>query len=77
MTIISPDNKQRFEGQLSYLEENWNIETFQGFVYDNQTGEQQFRLKEESLYVNFEDYHKPEGCDLDSFSPCGNVYDRI
>ena len=75
LTVTSPDNKLWFEGQLSYLEENWNIETFEGFVYDNQTGEQRFRLKEESLYVNFEDYHKPEGCDLDSFSPCGNVYD--
>lgn len=73
--VISPDNKLRFEGRLDYQEENMNIETFQGLIFDNQTGEQRLRLKDESLYVYYEDYNEPDGCDLESFTVCGNVYD--
>ena len=29
------------------------------------------------MYVEFEDYNSPDGCDLASFSPCGNAYDPL
>lgn len=75
MTVISTDGKLRFEGQMGYQEENMNIQTFAGLIYDHQTGAQRTQLKDASFYVQYEDFNAPEGCDLASFSMCGNVYD--
>lgn len=34
-----------------------------------------FQLRDATVYVEYADYHEPEGCDLSSFSMCGNAYD--
>jgi hypothetical protein len=44
-------------------------------VYDPATGKRRYTLPDETMYVQYSDYHRPEGCDLYSFSMCGNVYD--
>ena len=34
-----------------------------------------FQLRDTTFYVEYEDYHEPEGCDISSFGHCGNAYD--
>jgi WD40 repeat protein len=75
ITVVSPDRSVRFEGETGYLSENANIESFAGQFFNNQTGEALFPLKDEPIYIYYNDYNRPEGCDLKSFSWCGNVYE--
>ena len=73
--VISADQSQRFTSYSMYAEENVNIEIVIREIYDNLTGELLFTLPDETLYVQYDDYSEPEGCDLKSFSMCGNAYD--
>ena len=71
----SLDGKMYFNSSSSHDEENWNVEFSVREVYDTQTGKLLFTLPDETIQVLYNDTHKPEGCDLSSFSFCGNVYD--
>jgi len=72
---FSSDKSLRFETYSTYPEENMNLEISVREVYDQSTGELLYTLPDETQYVNYHDYNKPQGCDLYSFSYCGNVYD--
>lgn len=73
--VISADQSQRFTSHSISAEDNVNIEIVIREIYDNITGELLYTLPDETLYVQYNDYNEPEGCDLKSFSMCGNAYD--
>ncbi len=73
--VISPDKKLRFESYSTAEEDQMNIEIVVEELSDNDTGEILFQFPESTLYVEFGDYHEAEGCDLYTFSMCGNVFD--
>ena len=75
VSLLSPDQTVRFESSTWHKEDNFNIEYFSGTFFDNLSGKELFGLKDKSIYVRYDDYNTPEGCDLASFSMCGNVYD--
>lgn len=73
--MISLDGTRRFESVSTHEEENWNIEISIRQVFDQQSGELLYKLPDDTMYIYYDDYNQPEGCDLRSFSMCGNVYD--
>lgn len=73
--MVSLGGTRRFESVSTHEEENWNIEISIRQVFDQQSGDLLFELPDDTMYVNYDDLHQPEGCDLSSFSMCGNVYD--
>ncbi len=75
--IKSPDGLKFFKSYMTNDEDNWNIGYSIREVYDSQTGTLLYQLPDETFYVEYGDYNQPEGCDLYSFSMCGNVYDPI
>ena len=74
-TAISPDGKLKFVSSSSYSEENMNIEYSVRKVFNAESGDLKYELPDETIYVQYNDHHNPEGCDLSTFSMCGNVYD--
>jgi len=74
-SLISPDGTRKFERLSTHEEENWNIEISIRQVFDQESGKLLYELPDETMYVNYDDYNEPVGCDLRSFSMCGNVYD--
>jgi len=74
-TMISLDGTRRFESLSTHEEENWNVEISMRRILDAKSGSLLYELPDKTMYVNYDDYNEPEGCDLRSFSMCGNVYD--
>jgi len=72
---VSPDGKKRFKFSIAYTQISPNLEQSTREVYDNQTEDLLYKLPDETIWVLYSDYHQPLGCDLDSFSMCGNVYE--
>ncbi len=73
--ITSEDESRLFTSYSTFAEDNVNIEIVIREIYDNNTGKLLYELPDETLYVQYDDYNAPEGCDLRSFSMCGNAYD--
>ncbi len=73
--VVSLDGTRRFVSLSEHEEENWNIEISIRQVFDQNSRELLYELPDETMYVYYEDHTNPEGCDLSSFSMCGNVYD--
>ena len=71
---ISPDRSKQFKSYSTHEEDDFNIEIVVQEIYDNQTNELLLTLPDKTLYVQYHDYNKPEGCDIISFNMCGNAY---
>ncbi|MCA9975013.1 MAG: hypothetical protein KC413_04660, partial [Anaerolineales bacterium] len=67
--VVSGD--WRFESYSTFDEENMSIEIVVQEMYDNVTGDLLYQFDAETMYVQYRDYHEPEGCDLNTFSMCG------
>jgi WD40 repeat protein len=70
---FSPDGKRKLKSYVNYE----SVREFECVreVWNADTEELLYRLSDETIAIQYDDYHKPEGCDLKSFSYCGNVYD--
>lgn len=73
--VVSPDNELRFESYSTAEEEDINVEIVVEEMFDNSTGDLLYQFPEDTMYVQYDDYHEPEGCDLYTFSMCGNAFD--
>ena len=73
-TAISQDGLLEFRSHPIHDEEYWDVEYSVREIFDKSTDELLFELQDETIQVEFSDWHEPEGCDLSSFSYCGNVY---
>lgn len=74
-TLLSADETLQFKSHSVASEDNMNIEIVVQEMYNNDTGTLRYQFDTETMYVQFRDYHEPEGCDLNAFSMCGNAYD--
>lgn len=74
-SMVSLDGTRKFVSQSEHEEENWNVEISIRQVFDQQSRELLYELPDETMYVTYYDHTNPEGCDLYTFSMCGNVYD--
>ena len=72
-STISPDGTRELRSHVDYE----SVRDFECIreVWDRETGKLLYQLSDATISVQYHDYHKPEGCDLPSFSYCGNVYD--
>jgi WD40 repeat protein len=74
-SMVSLDGTRKFVSRSDHEEENWNVELSIRQVFDQSSNELLYELPDKTMYVYYEDHTDPEGCDLSSFSMCGNVYD--
>lgn len=74
ITAESPDGQYRFEGSTIYDEEHWDYEYSIREIFASETDELLFELPDRTIQIEYTDFNKPLGCDLVSFSYCGNVY---
>jgi WD40 repeat protein len=84
LTVISPDQTFRYDGQFRYEEPDETIITednllsLSGKVIENLTNNQTNQiiraLPGETQYIYYEDYNDPVGCDVRSLGVCGNAY---
>jgi WD40 repeat protein len=74
LTWDSPDGQRQFKSYATHDEDFYDFEFSNREVYDLATGELLYELPDETIQVEYSDRHEPEGCDLSSFSMCGNVY---
>jgi len=72
-SVVSPDGKKRF---VFYTEGGMVMDSIRE-MYDNLSGERLYRFSDGTMFVQYWDYNRREGCDLGSFSMCGNVYDPL
>ncbi len=87
LEFFSDDRALKFSSRLAYESyeetEDWSDRNYAyyGFVSaevtDRETGTELFDFSHDTIYVEYEDYNSPDGCDLASFSMCGNVYDPL
>ena len=87
LEFFSDDRALKFSGRIDHkpFEETdewpYTDKAYFGFVSaevtDQETGTELFDLSHDTIYVEYEDYNSPDGCDLSSFSMCGNVYDPL
>lgn len=78
--IISPDNRLRLDTSETFSYEGDQPSPygrFSGEIINNKTGKELAKLQQETLFVEYWDRSEPDGCDLTTFSHCGNVYDPI
>ncbi len=73
--VLSIDGKLRFSTVTKHDENNWTAVTINRDIIDAETNQKVSSLSDETMYVYYEDRSSPEGCDISSFSYCGNVYD--
>jgi WD40 repeat protein len=69
----SSDKALTFTSRATYDEENMNIEYASRHIKNNNTGEE-YELKDETIFLEYDDYHLPEGCDVSTTGVCGNAY---
>ncbi len=70
----SPDGKLQLKSRSTHDEETWDLEYSVREIFDTETQQLLYQLPDETIQVNYDDRTEPEGCDLNSFSPCGNAY---
>jgi WD40 repeat protein len=73
--IFSPSRELYLSCNLSSEEENWNVQFSVRSVYHTRSGKLLYDLPDETVQLTYWDYNSPMGCDLRTFSYCGNVYD--
>ena len=74
VTANSIDDQLQFKSHVTHDEDFWDYEFSVREIFDKSTGELLFELPDETIQVTYQNRTKPEGCDLSSFSYCGNVY---
>lgn len=74
INVLSPDGSKRLVSHAEYVE-NSMIDQSVRQVVDPDSGELLYHLGDGTFYVEYHDWNEPEGCDLYSFSLCGNAYD--
>ncbi|HNT24238.1 MAG TPA: WD40 repeat domain-containing protein [Anaerolineales bacterium] len=70
----SPDGALQLRCKVTYDEKDGNTEYSIRQVYSLQTGSLLYTLPDETIQVTYWDFNSPQGCDLASFSYCGDVY---
>jgi WD40 repeat protein len=73
--FFSPSREFNLVCTLEHEEENWNQQWSIRSVYDTRSGKLLYNLPDETVQVTYWDFNSPMGCDLETFSYCGNVYD--
>lgn len=74
MNVSAPDGGKRLVSHTDYIKESSSEKSVRQ-VIDAATGELLYELADGTVYVQYGEWHEPEGCDLTSFSMCGNAYD--
>jgi len=72
--LESPSGMLKFKSYVINDEEWFDLEYSIREIFDTESRELKFQLKDETIHVLYSDYNDPEGCDLRSFSYCGNAY---
>ena len=78
--IISPDGRLRLNTSETFSYEGDQPSPYgrlSGEIINNKSGKELAKLQQETLFVEYWDRSEPDGCDLTTFSYCGNVYDPI
>lgn len=82
LTIDSPDHTRTLDGgvvwvDLAEVEFNSLTEVSEmdtvSQVVDPKTNDVLYELTDKLPYIHYFDYHEPEGCEINVFSPCGNA----
>lgn len=74
MSLVSPDKRLHLQVGYTHEEDNFDVEYSIREIYDWNSGDKLYELPDKTTYTTYRDYNEPEGCDLPSFSICGNVY---
>jgi WD40 repeat protein len=74
LSVISSSNKYLFEARTTHDEDFWEHEFSLREVRDAESGRLIATMADETIQITYDARHEPEGCDLSSFSFCGNVY---
>ena len=72
-TLDSPDSSLTFTSRATYDEENMNIEYASRYIKNN-TSEEEYALRDDTFFLEYDDNHLPEGCDVSKTGVCGNAY---
>ena len=74
LDLDSPSDAIRLRSTTTYDEIVMDIQYSHREMIDNETDEILYILKDDTIQITFDARHEPEGCDLSSFSFCGNAY---
>jgi WD40 repeat protein len=73
-SVFSPSGRYRLDTKTTYDEEYMEKEYSLREIIDVATEEIVSVIHDETIQITYDIRHEPEGCDLSSFSYCGNVY---
>jgi WD40 repeat protein len=74
ISVVAPDGSKRLVSHAEYIASGIMEQSVRQVV-DPDDGEVLYHLGDGTFYVEYDDWNEPEGCDLYSFSMCGNAYD--
>ena len=74
LELVSPSGKLQFRSHTTHDELWWDVEYSIREIFDSDTNELITEFNDETMQIYFGDRNDPEGCDLNSFSYCGNSY---
>jgi len=72
--VESRSGRYLLDSTTTYDEFNMDKEYSIREIREKENGELVATLKDETIQITYDVRHEPEGCDLSSFSYCGNVY---
>jgi WD40 repeat protein len=74
LQVVTADRQKRLVSYADYVDDTM-IEESVRQVVDVPTGELLYKLGDATFYAEYDDWNEPEGCDLFTFSMCGNAFD--